>query len=120
MTTTLQNSLVETLAARKINAVWAGNTLRIEATIKKVNGKQMKQAAELHFDDAATLDGPAVGQCRGTYGEAFARDAFFEAILLGQGEAGAVRYNDECRARGTRSGASQAWLEAHPASELVC
>lgn len=116
----LQAALIDALAARKITARWAGDTLRIEATITKVNGKQMKQAADLHFDDAATLEGPAVGRCRGTYGEAFARDAFFEAILLGQGEAEAVRYNDECRARGTRSGASQAWLEAHPASELVC
>ena len=118
--TTLQNSLIEKLAARKITAVWAGNTLRIEATITRANGKKMKQAAELHFDDASTLEGPAVGRCRGTYGEAFARDAFFEAILLGQGDAEAVRYNDECRARGTRSGASQAWLEAHPAASVVC
>ena len=108
-----QNELIAVLAARKIAATFSGRVLRGEAAIKRANGKTQKQSFSIEFDDATTLDGPRVFGCRGTYGESFARDAFFESIRLGQGDLEAVRFANECALTGVRSGASQEWIDSH-------
>lgn len=109
----LQQKLVETLAARRIAASFNGRFLNGSSVVKRANGKSQKMSFGIAFDDAATLDGPRVCNVRGTYGEAFARDAFFEAILLGQGDDAALKFACECREAGVRSGASDDWAAAH-------
>ena len=110
---TLQADLISRLAARKITATFSGSTLTGMATVKKLSGKKQKQRFAIDFDDGATLDGPRVSHIgRGTYAEAFARDAFFESIDLGQGTAAALTYHSECKIVGVLSGASQSWINA--------
>jgi len=112
--TDLQQQLIDVLDGRGIVARFNGSFLNGSTTIKKANGKSQKQEFGIAFDDAAALWGPRVTRkLRGTYAEAFARDAFFEAIRLGQGEEETAAYVAECRETGVRSGASSEWLAAH-------
>jgi len=89
-----------------------GDLLRGEAVVT-IKGKEKRQSFEIAFDDATVLTGPRVVGTRGKYGESFARDGFFEAVRLGQGEEAARSLHEEFKARGTLSGASQAWIVAY-------
>lgn len=115
--TEIQKQLIETLAARKIVASFNGRFLNGSVTIS-LKGKSVKQSFSLSFDDAAALEGAALVQSslRGTYAESFARDMFFEAILLGCGNDEALKYQNECRRVGIRSGASNEWIAANEAN----
>lgn len=109
--TTQQQQLIDTLAARNITASFNGDFLNGHAYITR-KGKQKKQSFGIKFDDASTLEGPAVTRnLRGTYAESFARDAFFEA-LFAVDENEAAKYHAECKEVGIRSGAPQAWIDA--------
>lgn len=111
--TTKQQQLLETLADRGIKATFSGQWLNGVKMIRRANGKTQKQSFGIVFDDAAELEGPRVATSRGTYGESFARDAFFEAILIGQGDEAALHFARECREQGIRIGASQGWIDRH-------
>lgn len=113
MMTTKQQSLIETLVGRRIDAAFDSDMLHGDVTIKRANGKKCNQHFEIAFDDADELDGPCVTRARGTYAEGFARDAFFEILRIGQGDDEAIKFANECRTSGTRIGATQEWIDAH-------
>ena len=109
----LQQQLIDVLADRGIAAEFNGDFLNGSAKVT-IKGKSKVQQFGVAFDDPATLDGARVTRnLRGTYAEAFARDAFFETIRIGQGEAEALKFANECRAKGVRIGASKVWIDAH-------
>lgn len=110
--TDLQDKLIATLEGRQIVANFSSNRLVGFAEVK-IKGKAKRQRFVIEFDDAINLDGPRVAAHSGNYGEAFARDAFFEALRIGQGDEAAALYDASCREIGLRSGAPQSWIDAN-------
>jgi hypothetical protein len=118
--TTKQAELIHVLTTdRKIDAAaFNGDFLNCRVDIRnKATGKVKPQKFSLVFDDAAELEGARVlfQSCKGAYSESFARDAFFESLRIGVGEAEAVKFANECREGGVRIGCSQQWLDANAA-----
>lgn len=111
-----QQQLIDTLKTdrRFDRAEFNGRFLNCCISIKS-GGKTKKQKCSLIFDDPATLGGARVlfNTCVGAYSESFARDAFFEAVRIGSGDAEAVKFANECRESGVSIGASQQWIDAH-------
>ena len=113
--TDVQRQLIETLEGRNIAATWNDRFLNCTFTMTRVGGKRRTLRWGLSFDDSATLEGPKVcdRNTNKAYVESFARDTFFEAIRIGQGDDEAISYVNECRRAGVRDGATQEWIDSH-------
>lgn len=110
-----QQELIDALTGRNIVATFDGAFLNGTATIIGTNGKNKKQCFGIQFDDPGSLDGPRVtSRFKGAYAKSYARDAFFEALRVGQGDVVAAHYHNECKQGGImQSGASQSWIESN-------